>query len=99
MEAKGKREGLTRRDFIKTIGLAGIASTGLDARMGSRRFGTDRRRKRRDSPGASWAKRAWKCRSWRSEGCSTRSTISCFSGRPSPGVSISGTPPKVMEMV
>ncbi|MGO9315412.1 MAG: aldo/keto reductase [Syntrophobacteraceae bacterium] len=35
MEAKEKREGLTRRDFIKTIGLAGIASTGLDARMGS----------------------------------------------------------------
>lgn len=35
MEAKEKREGLTRRDFIKTIGLAGIASTGLEARMGS----------------------------------------------------------------
>jgi uncharacterized protein len=30
MEEKEKREGLTRRDFIKTIGLAGIASTGLD---------------------------------------------------------------------
>ena len=35
METKEKREGLTRRDFIKTIGLAGIASTGLDARMGA----------------------------------------------------------------
>ena len=30
MEGKEKREGLTRRNFIKTIGLAGIASTGLD---------------------------------------------------------------------
>jgi hypothetical protein len=30
MEKKEKREGLTRRDFIKTVGLAGIASTGLD---------------------------------------------------------------------
>jgi len=30
MEQKEKYEGLTRRNFIKTIGLAGIASTGLD---------------------------------------------------------------------
>jgi predicted aldo/keto reductase-like oxidoreductase len=30
MEKKEKCEGLTRRNFIKTIGLAGIASTGLD---------------------------------------------------------------------
>ncbi|HIJ68231.1 MAG TPA: twin-arginine translocation signal domain-containing protein, partial [Deltaproteobacteria bacterium] len=30
MEQKEKCEGLTRRNFIKTIGLAGIASTGLD---------------------------------------------------------------------
>ncbi|MGA3114443.1 MAG: aldo/keto reductase [Syntrophobacteraceae bacterium] len=30
MKKKEKREGLTRRDFIKTVGLAGIASTGLD---------------------------------------------------------------------
>jgi len=30
MEKKEKYEGLTRRNFIKTIGLAGIASTGLD---------------------------------------------------------------------
>jgi predicted aldo/keto reductase-like oxidoreductase len=30
MEKKDKSEGLTRRDFIKTIGLAGIASSGLD---------------------------------------------------------------------
>lgn len=30
MEQKDKSEGLTRRTFIKTIGLAGIASTGLD---------------------------------------------------------------------
>ena len=36
MEEKEKREGLTRRDFIKTLGLAGIASTGLDARNGRR---------------------------------------------------------------
>ena len=30
MEQKEKCEGLTRRNFIKTLGLAGIASTGLD---------------------------------------------------------------------
>ncbi|MGA3117540.1 MAG: aldo/keto reductase [Syntrophobacteraceae bacterium] len=30
MKEEEKREGLTRRDFIKTIGLAGIASSGLD---------------------------------------------------------------------
>lgn len=30
MEEKEKCEGLTRRNFIKTIGLAGIASTGID---------------------------------------------------------------------
>jgi hypothetical protein len=30
MADKKTREGLTRRDFIKTIGIAGIASTGLD---------------------------------------------------------------------
>ncbi len=30
MDKEEKREGLTRRNFIKTIGLAGIASTGLD---------------------------------------------------------------------
>ena len=30
MEEKEKCEGLTRRNFIKTIGLAGIASTGLE---------------------------------------------------------------------
>ncbi len=30
MEQEEKRQGLTRRNFIKTIGLAGIASTGLD---------------------------------------------------------------------
>jgi predicted aldo/keto reductase-like oxidoreductase len=35
MEGKEKREGLTRRSFIKTIGLAGIASTGLNVRTGT----------------------------------------------------------------
>jgi len=30
MEQKEKYKGLSRRNFIKTIGLAGIASTGLD---------------------------------------------------------------------
>jgi len=30
MSDKKKREGLTRRDFIKTVGMAGIASTGLN---------------------------------------------------------------------
>ncbi len=30
MEEKEKYKGLTRRDFIKTVGLAGIAATGLD---------------------------------------------------------------------
>jgi predicted aldo/keto reductase-like oxidoreductase len=35
MEKKSKSEGLTRRDFIKTVGLAGIVSTGLDVEMGT----------------------------------------------------------------
>ena len=35
MEKKDKSEGLTRRAFIKTIGLAGIASTGLDVDSGA----------------------------------------------------------------
>ena len=30
MEKKDKSEGLTRRNFIRTVGLAGIASAGLD---------------------------------------------------------------------
>ena len=35
MEKKDKSEGLTRRAFIKTIGLAGIASTGLNVDNGA----------------------------------------------------------------
>lgn len=31
MSEKGKTKGLTRRDFIKTVGLGGLAATALEA--------------------------------------------------------------------
>ena len=57
MEKKDKSEGLTRRDFIKTIGLAGIASTGLNVDNGA--IGSEQPEPgKAPCPGASWEKRA-----------------------------------------